>query len=426
MNVNGKKAIQKYETLPQEIKESKTVHEDMNLLSKVIDNRPSSTATCSSGVNRTSQNSLTTTHTGIVQGTVDKTQHFDLKNGDKQVLTSEQNKITRVLKGSEIVNENTCTQNQKRQISVSGGDKSGNLVNTKTSACVSDRSSKPEISGNTDKILSVSSSDTDVVSMSCDIVPDKNSTVASKMSKSSSVSGANNNWSVNRSSSISSGMDTKSTSVTTHGNVSASVSTVPVNAVCGPGTMVTRSSSSGNWTCVNKPTPKQLAFLPPNLTTLRGFEWLLMQRKLLISKAGSNYNGFFYRQQAAEQQMLTGSDHGQYNVDLNSVMKNIDQKVGSVAMKGKRAMSKKFNKMVEPKGQRKKGPDASRDPLKNIRKTVDYELLKTRFQSLFTWPALLATTVPSDAQAEAVLQEAADTSVTESEAPEEQQSNYYK
>ncbi|KAJ8300720.1 hypothetical protein KUTeg_022239 [Tegillarca granosa] len=429
LNVDGKKAMQKYEVIPQEVKANKFVQEDIALLSKIIVNNSSQTATCSNDGNRTVQNSQTSSNNHSVQNsqttsnnhsvqnsqttsnnhsvqnsqttsnnhslqnsqttsnnhsvheTVNKIQHVDVQNGDEQVLATGKNKVTRIIKSSKIVNQN----DQNRE--VSRRNKSGNLVNTNMSTCdriTTNTASESDNPRNSNTALSASSSNAAVEPVNCEMIHDKNSRAVSEISSESSVNGP-----------CLSGSDTKSTIRPESGNLSTTDKTVPVNNVCNSVIKVTNLSSSANQICVNKPTPKQLPFLPPNLTTLRGFEWLLMQRKLLISKAGSYYNGFFYRQQAAEQQMVTGSDRGQYNVDLNSVMKNIDQKVGSVAMKGKRAISKKFNKMEEPKGLRRKGPDATRDPLKNVRKTVDYELLKTRFQSMFTWPALLATTVPT-------------------------------
>ncbi|KAL5011865.1 hypothetical protein ScPMuIL_010416 [Solemya velum] len=147
-----------------------------------------------------------------------------------------------------------------------------------------------------------------------------------------------------------------------------------------------------------------LPMLPPNVTNLGAFKTLLLQRRLIIANAGTWYNPFLYK--GTKRPRVT---------DPSFILKGDKEKDTSAAANG--FHEKEQAPKVERNDTRQQvtptvsthtqslqpsvsaGNSKLRDVLAGLRETPAYNLLRARFQAIFTWPALLST-VKNDDQAQ--------------------------
>lgn len=136
--------------------------------------------------------------------------------------------------------------------------------------------------------------------------------------------------------------------------------------------------------------PFSLPMLPPNVTNLGAFKTLLLQRRLIIAKAGTWYNPQLYK-----------IPRGEKEIDTNGAGKQLS-KVQSEGSRGKEQASKEVVNDIEQEEKQSQSVQAStgsgsskmKDILLRLKETPAYSLLRARFQAIFTWPALLSTVYP--------------------------------
>lgn len=142
---------------------------------------------------------------------------------------------------------------------------------------------------------------------------------------------------------------------------------------------------------------RQIPNLPPTATTVATFRELLLKRLGLIKTAGPYYSLRHYLKKRDDQlAMLIESgkavkELSRGTMDLNRMMNRISQDTNFHTRK-------KSQKRSEPPVPQADEPMDRKQfcqiVLEALRKTDDYKLLQSRFQSVFLWPALLSTVYP--------------------------------
>ncbi|KAK7095295.1 uncharacterized protein [Littorina saxatilis] len=146
---------------------------------------------------------------------------------------------------------------------------------------------------------------------------------------------------------------------------------------------------------------RQLPELPPTASSMQSFKTLLLRRLGLIKKAGGFYNLQYYLQQKDQQLASliragnTVQDINRGTIDLGRMMNRISQETDF--NKRKQWTKKDSDKAKATQAQLQSGEDSKNidhEVLNALRQTEDYKLLESRFQALFTWPALMSTIYP--------------------------------
>ncbi|XP_076436338.1 uncharacterized protein LOC143275898 [Babylonia areolata] len=165
------------------------------------------------------------------------------------------------------------------------------------------------------------------------------------------------------------------------------------------------------------PPPRHLPNLPPTSNTVQSFKNLLLKRLGLIKKAGDFYNMPYYltkKDQQVARLIQAGNKVQEMNrgtIDLSRMMNRVSQETNftqpSQRKRRKAATAEESPTLAAPAPAPDPDPsatshtDASGDSktfdfkvLESIRKTEEFQLLQSRFLSVFTWPALLSAIYP--------------------------------
>lgn len=138
--------------------------------------------------------------------------------------------------------------------------------------------------------------------------------------------------------------------------------------------------------------PNKFPILPPCVTTMRGYEELLIQKNMLKSRAAELYNPYFYCEKDAVLSKRVKPVIQARNITSRL---NLDTKLDRL----EEVDAKRINSFLDAKHPRNYGPFVTpthprKDLLKDFRDTEEFVKLKKRFDALFLWPAFLALLRP--------------------------------
>ncbi|KAL8562420.1 hypothetical protein ACOMHN_066134 [Nucella lapillus] len=170
----------------------------------------------------------------------------------------------------------------------------------------------------------------------------------------------------------------------------------------GLGGSVSSQQPSGSSGATSAPA-RQFPNLPPTATSVQSFKNLLLKRLGLIKTAGGFYSLPYYQAKKDHQMArlmragLVLKDMTRGTIDLSRMMNRVSQETDYVQrQKRQKHKDKPLPTLAPllPPPPPSGGKQFDFRALESVHRTEEYQLLKARFQSVFTWPALLSAIYP--------------------------------